>query len=260
MSKKLTTSEFEARLKQFYGEQFTLLSEYEGRDKKITLKCNKCGNIIHKRPGKMTGAEREGCYICSGKNKFKTTEFFQQEVNKKYPNTYVLLGSYTNARTPLLVRRLQCGHEYMISPDNLLRGKGCPKCSMRHSSYMKKVEAYLDSNGIIYEKEKVFDDCRNIRPLPFDYYIPSQNICIEVDGEFHFDWNSVYKAINKHCLYQNIHARDTIKTQYCATHGIKLIRIPYFQIVNLAQILDAELQVNTEITSQIQKVVEHCNA
>lgn len=28
----------------------------------------------------------------------------------------------------------------------------------------------------------------------------------------------------------------------------------------LAQILDAELQVNTEITSQIQKVVEHCNA
>ena len=33
MSKKLTTSEFEARLKQVYGEQFTLLSEYEGRDK-----------------------------------------------------------------------------------------------------------------------------------------------------------------------------------------------------------------------------------
>lgn len=71
---------------------------------------------------------------------------------------------------------------------------------------------------------------------------------------------SMRGVINKHCRYQNIHARDVIKIQYCATHGIKLIRIPYFQIANLAQILDAELQVNTEITSQIQKVVEHCNA
>lgn len=249
MSRKITTSEFEVRLKQIYGERFTLLSEYINNETKVALKCNICGNVIYKRPAKMVCADREGCYVCSGKNKFKTTEFFQKEVNQKYHSSYQILGEYTKARVPLLVRNLKCGHEYMISPDNLLRGKGCPKCSIRQSSYMDKVEEYLESKGICYEKEKTFSECVNVRPLPFDYYIPSLNTCIEVDGEFHFEKNNVFKG-NNHSLYHNVVARDGIKSDYCATHGIKLIRIPYYEIKNLTAILDTELQVNTEITPQ----------
>ena len=185
MSKKITTKEFQERLNNVFGNQFEVVSEYVANNVKIKIKCNKCGNVIEKVPVKMTGQDREGCYICSGRNHHKDKEVLQKEVDEKFQDTYLILGEYVKARQPLLVRNIKCGHDYMISPDNLLRGKGCPKCSLKQSSYMDMVEAYLEQNGIIYDKEKRFQGCKNIRCLPFDYYLPSLNCCIEVDGEFH---------------------------------------------------------------------------
>ena len=77
MSRKLTTSEFTNRLFDIYGDQFEVLSEYINNNTKIKLRCNKCGNIIEKKPVKMTGKTREGCYFCSGKYK-KDTEYFKK--------------------------------------------------------------------------------------------------------------------------------------------------------------------------------------
>jgi len=245
MSKKLTTAEFKKRLYEIYGDTFEVLSEYEANNKKIKLKCKKCGNIIFKKPVKMTGVSREGCYICSGKNKYKTKDFLQQEVDKIYPNNYEIIGDYIGARQPLLVKNNKCGHEYFISPDNLLRGRGCPRCSIKQSSYMDIVEEYLETHNITFEKEKIFSDCVNIRVLPFDYYIPQLNCCIEVDGEFHYERG--YKNINDRSGYYQVHKRDVIKDNYCKEKGIKLIRLPYYNKDNFCSILAKELQVNTEI-------------
>lgn len=248
--KKLTTSEFKERLYNLYGDQFEVLSEYVNNVTKITLKCNHCGNVIQKAPVKMTGATREGCYICSKKNGHKTTDYFQKELNEKYPDTYIVLGEYVRARDPLLVQRKDCGHTYYASPDNLLRGKGCPKCSIKQSSYMDIVEEYLDNNNIEYVKEKRFDDCKNIRTLPFDYYLPRYNVCIEVDGEFHYSNSSVFKN-SERGNYENVHKRDNIKTQYCKDNNIKLIRLPYYKKDIFSEILNTELHANTETTNRI---------
>lgn len=245
MSKKLTTSEFKERLFNIYGNQFDVLSEYVNNETKIKLKCNQCGNIIEKKPVKMTGSTKEGCYICSGKC-HKTTEYFKNELENKFPNQFEVLEEYQGARTPIHIKRLVCGHIQKITPDNLLRGKGCPSCGIRQSSYMDIVEAYLDKHKIKYEKEKTFEGCRNIRPLPFDYYIERKNVCIEVDGEFHYDVNSVY--LNNRSAYEEVHKRDLIKTQYCKDNNIKLIRLPYYEVDNFETILDLELHANTEIT------------
>lgn len=192
----------------------------------------------------MTGSEREGCYICSGKNHYKTKETLQQEVDAIYPNQYKIIGDYINARTPIEVCNLECGHVYNISPDNLLRGKGCPKCWIGHSSYMKIVEDYLDKHNIRYESEKRFENCINIRQLPFDYYLEDFNICIEVDGEFHYipHWHNDSKHDDD---FENTQIRDAIKTKYCKDNGIKLIRLPYFEKDNFENILDEELYANT---------------
>ena len=72
--------------------------------------------------------------------------------------------------------------------------------------------------------EHKFNDCRDILPLPFDFYIPSRNIIIEVDGEQHFNQKCFgqnkkqYKILKKH---------DKIKTDYCERNNLELIRIPY---------------------------------
>lgn len=248
MSRKRTTEEFQSNLNSIFGEGvFEVLSEYKANNQKVKIKCHKCGNIIEKVPVKMTGGAREGCYICSGKDRYKTKGTFQTEVDRKYPQQYSVLGEYVRAREPLLVRSLMCGHEYLVSPDNLLRGKGCPRCSIRQSSYMDAVERILDASGIAYEKEKVFQECKNIRSLPFDYYIPSRNCCIEVDGEFHYKRKGA--SLNRKSEYESVKRRDSIKTDFCETHNIRLIRLPYFKLNDFSSILAHELQVNTEITA-----------
>lgn len=247
MSKKLTTDDFRLRLQAVHGDSFDILSEYVNNSTKIKLKCKKCGSIIMKIPSKMVTSSTEGCYVCSGKNRYKTTESLQAEVDGLYPSSFTILGEYKGSRTKLSVLRHKCGHIYDITPDNLLRGKGCPRCSIRQSHYMDIVERYFLSNNIKFEKEKRFQGCRNDRPLPFDYYIPDMNICIEVDGEFHFRENSIYT--NKHASYERILKRDEIKTRFCLDNGIKLIRLPYYLESDFEKILDIELHVNTEITS-----------
>lgn len=248
MPKKRTTSEFQNTLNELFDNQFEVLSEYINNETKVKLLCKKCGNVIYKRPAKMTSKTHEGCYICSGKNHFKTKETLQIEVDIKFPNTYEIIGEYIKARQPLTVKRIPCGHIYDISPDNLLRGKGCPKCTIRQSHYMDIVEAYFEKRNISYVKEKRFPDCIHIRALPFDYYIEDKNICIEVDGEFHYQIGR-YEHCSPHTTFENVKKRDKIKTDYCKDNNIKLIRLPYFEEQNFEKILDKELYANTEITN-----------
>ena len=239
MSKKLTTEEFQERLNEIYGNQFVVLSEYINNITKIDILCNKCKNIIKKQQVKMTGSTKEGCYICSGKNHYKTKETLQKEVDKKFPNTYKIIGEYVKARQPLTVNKLSCGHTYNITPDNLLRGKGCPYCSNKQSHYMDIVESFLDANNIEYVKEKRYEDCKYIRVLPFDYYLPKYNMCIEVDGEYHYPDNPMY--INNQGAYEEVRIRDNIKTQYCKDNDIKLLRLPYYKKSEFEKILKENL-------------------
>ena len=76
--------------------------------------------------------------------------------------------------------------------------------------------------------------------MPFDFYLPDYNTCIEYDGELH------YKAVDYFGgddALGNTKCRDEIKTQYCKENNIKLIRIPYWEFDNIEEILNRELEV-----------------
>ena len=80
-------------------------------------------------------------------------------------------------------------------------------------------------------KEYRINECRNILPLPFDFYLPDYNICIEVDGMQHYE-PATFGGISKEKAIDNFREskiRDNIKTQYCKDNNIKLIRIPYWE-------------------------------
>lgn len=66
----------------------------------------------------------------------------------------------------------------------------------------------------------------DIRPLPFDFYLPEYNICIEYDGEQHN--RSVKHFGGDKAFYTRI-KHDNIKNEYCKNNGISLLRIPYFK-------------------------------
>ncbi len=109
-----------------------------------------------------------------------------------------------------------------------LMGQGCPIC--KESSGEKLVNNILVKNKVKFLRQHTFVDCTNkkigkgCRKLPFDFYIPNFNTCIEYDGRQHFEANVFYKG-EEGLKKQQI--TDKLKNQYCKKNGIKLIRIPY---------------------------------
>jgi hypothetical protein len=106
---------------------------------------------------------------------------------------------------------------------------------MRTSFGERKIKEFLDDNLIKYEREKKFDTCKNIKCLPFDFYLPDHNICIEYDGQQHFNIVSIYGG--EDCL-KKIQINDNIKNNWCSENNIKLIRISYIKKNKIYAILN----------------------
>ncbi|WP_210131614.1 hypothetical protein [Staphylococcus sp. GDK8D30P] len=117
---------------------------------------------------------------------------------------------------------LKCGNIFQTIPGDFLRGHCCPHC--KQSRGERDIANFLKEHSIEYEFQKRFKDCKDKRALPFDFYIPALNSCIEFDGIQHFepvDYFGGEKALKE------VQRRDGIKTKYCKEKGIKLLRIRY---------------------------------
>lgn len=171
-----------------------------------------------------------GCYECGNeKIKNKNTKTHQQYVEElKIANPdIIVVDTYINSYEPILHRCKIDGYEWKVSPSSMLSKKnGCPQCN--ESVGERYVRQWLKNHNIIYEYQKTFDDCRDNRVLPFDFYLPAYNCCIEYDGKQHFE-SIEYFGGQKSFEYRKKH--DDIKNEYCKNNGISLLRIPYFKNV-----------------------------
>jgi very-short-patch-repair endonuclease len=94
------------------------------------------------------------------------------------------------------------------------------------SSYEYKIATILNQSKIKFQKEKTFSDLKH-GLFRFDFYIQGANCIIEVDGEQHF------KPIYGRQSFLKGQEHDRRKNSYCLANGIKLYRIPYWEIKNL---------------------------
>jgi len=123
---------------------------------------------------------------------------------------------------------------------------GCPKCSL--SKGERKIMAYLDKMDIEYISEFRINGCKNQITLPFDFYLPKYNMCIEYDGEQHFRPIEYFGGIK---TFEKQIERDKIKNDYYLDNNIKLIRIPFNMFDEIENILISEL--NKSKSSTINK-------
>lgn len=167
-----------------------------------------------------------GCKQCKGEKianiKSKSHEQYVQEVKEVNPDV-IVLGNYVNAHTPILHKCLIDGYEWSVIPDSILHGFGCPQCC--ESSGERSIRQLLQSNNVLYEYQKVFSDCRDVQPLPFDFYLPDYNVCIEYDGRQHYEPIERFGGQNG---FEYIKNHDEIKTNFCKNNNIPLLRIPYY--------------------------------
>lgn len=123
----------------------------------------------------------------------------------------------------------ECGNIYKATLDQIRNNNKfrCNKCSLKQSNIAWLVEKYLISRNIKYVKEKRFKDCRNKKPLPFDFYLEDYSCVLEIQGCQHYYENSYFlQTLEKR---QKI---DKIKENYCKNNNIKYIAIPYWLIFN----------------------------
>ena len=111
-----------------------LLEKYEKNSKKVLCHCKKCGYEWRATPNNLL-SKHSGCPMCAIKkvnlgNKLTTEEFFQQAQGKKNPNIEIKEDVYFGHNVKMRVACKKCGHEWLMTPSNILHGNGCPKCRL----------------------------------------------------------------------------------------------------------------------------------
>src|SRR5208283_2322864 len=96
-----------------------------------------------------------------------------------------------------------------------IQGRRCPKCNASHGEL--KIKKILDINNVKNIIEYTFIDCKNIRPLPFDFYLPDLNMCIEYQGMQHYEPGDFFGGIEE---FEKRQLRDSIKEKYCIDNNI----------------------------------------
>lgn len=204
------------------------IEEYKKSKTPILHKCLRHNVVWETTPDNVLSGH--GCIECgkekSSEERLKKNERYKEELNDKKINI-ISIEEYKGSHVPILHRCLKDNHEWKARPANVLNGKGCPICSKSKGEI--EIANILDENNIRYEREKRFKDCRDKKPLPFDFYLPDYNICIEYDGMQHYK-PIKYFGGEKQFLYRINH--DDIKTKYCEDNNIILIRISYKDNIN----------------------------
>ena len=163
-----------------------------------------------------------------------TLDTFVRKANKKHNNLYDYSKvNYKGCLIPITIICPKHG-EFLQTPYTHLAGNGCQKC--RKSKGEKSISDYLTLNNIKYFEQYKFDECRDKRRLPFDFYLPDYNICIEYQGKQHYEPTMhVMLAKNETVGYEAYLVQkrhDQIKKEFCKNSNIRLIEIKYDQKVS----------------------------
>ncbi len=243
MSTIWSTETFKAKINEI-NPNIEVLGEYANAHVKIECRCKIDGHIWNPTPTHLLHSGR-GCPKCNGGVR-KTHEEFIQQV--KIINPLIeIIGIYQRDNEKMSFKCLIDGTIWETKPTHIIQGHGCPKCN--ESIGKKTVVTCLNKNNLMYIREYRFKDCKDKYNLPFDFYIPDLDTCIEYDGTQHFKARDVWGG---EAALKGVKRRDKIKTDYCKYKGINLIRIPYTE-KNIEQYLQDKLDgIQITMSNQAQ--------
>lgn len=238
---KRTLNEFKSELYDFTKGEYEYVSGYKGYDTKCKIKHVPCGFEYEITPyGILKGIK---CSLCAGH--YKDTNMFKQEIFDLVGDEYSVVGEYHNATKKVMFLHKKCNKTFLMTPDNFLHGQRCTHCCQSKGAH--KCEVWLLKHKINFKEEYGFEDLLgDSRQLKFDFAIfnvdNSIKYLLEYDGEFHYKPILCYKdepitlaqeRLNKQQRY------DQLKNEYCYSHNINLIRIPYWNFDKIEHILNS---------------------
>jgi len=227
--RRLTTEGFTEKAKEKHGELYDYSRvNYVNAHTKIIIICPEHGSFGQKPNNHLNGSGCNKCGTLSAANKqAKTTEIFINECKLVHDDKYDYIKvDYVTARKKVIIICPE-HDEFEQTPNNHLRGDGCPTCN--ESKGEREIRLWIKENIITYIPQHRFNDCRNKNPLPFDFYLPDYNVCIEYQGEQHFKAKDCFGGEDG---FNKIQKHDKIKRVYCINNNIPLLEIKYNEDIN----------------------------
>ena len=120
-----TTEDFKQELKEINGD-IIVLGKYINNRIKIKCRCKIDGYEWDAIPRNLLSGQ--GCPKCAN-NKMKLTHKEFMDRMRKINSDIEVLEEYVNSQIKIKVRCKIDGYEWEVVPNNLLNGKGCPKCA-----------------------------------------------------------------------------------------------------------------------------------
>lgn len=192
-----------------------------------------CGKMVIVKGSSLRSGKTKscGCY-----QKLRTSEATTKNLIGQTIGNFTVLesivGTKNGQRHKWRCKCNLCGNDNTyITTDNLRSQESCG--CLIESKGSRKIKTILEKNNISFIQEKRFADLRfedTGYQARFDFYVNDEYI-IEYDGRQHFiQGNGVYDNEEK---FMRIQEHDRIKNEYCHSHGIPIIRIPYTELENI---------------------------
>ena len=242
LNRECDKCEFEKRIKtisEIHGDRYDYsnIKFIKNTNSILEIKCKIHGEFRQTYKTHL----KSGCLQCGiESSKLSLDKFIKRSIEIHGDKYNYSKSIYNNIYSKLLIKCSKHGF-FKQEPKSHLRGSGCPIC--KSSKGEIKILNFLDDNKIKYVTQYKFNDCRNKLPLPFDFYLPELNTCIEYDGILHFKSIDIFGGEE---ALRNVIINDSIKTQYCLDNNINLIRIAYTEFNKIEKKLNL-LILNTII-------------
>jgi very-short-patch-repair endonuclease len=220
-------------------ELLLITDEYKNRNQQLQFKCLKCkykGSV--RLASLIDNKNAQHCRFCSqDKNRLQIEQI---RAIAKRQGCKILSQKYVNAKSKLKFI-CSCGHIVCKSWDKIkTNGFVCSKC--KQSLGEKTVKQFLKLHKYKFIEQHIFDELFTTGSnkqkyfLPFDFYLPEMNMCVEYDGKQHFVRDTKFQS-----GFQNLIQNDVRKNNFCIKKNIRLIRISYKEFSNIENILQGVL-------------------
>ena len=215
-------------------QEFEILDYYKsGRNYKLKLRCVNC-NFEFERFTQHFIQSPHMCPKCHPKmiKQTVTLEEAQKRIDDIYGEHYLTILEYKGNNVKTNIKCEKCLNIFQSVPVSLWRQRirGCPYCEKTKSLGECRIERYLRINNIQFRTQERFLQCKDKLCLPFDFYLPQYNICIEFQGEQHYKETSLLWS-------EQLIKHDQIKRNFCKENNIVLIEIPWYDIDNIDKYL-----------------------
>ena len=252
---------FKDKLFQKYSNEYEVLPNqvYINNRTKLKVKHTKCNTIYEVRPNDILDNGNQ-CPSCFKVNK-KSFHDFADIVSKEDGYTLIANQEYINSRTKMKVHHNACNLVYEASYDTWKQGKRCPYCRSGYSKAEQIIRKFFLNHDIQFTEQKTFDECKNIKPLKFDFYVPEDktkgfnyNFLIEYNGIQHYQKS----RRNNEDEYEKQKLRDNIKFdfvhKYKKKYNLCFLVISYEHFKYLEEIL-YEFFINGNILTDKVKCI-----